>query len=107
MIITNQMITSISHTHRQRFDEIRKNLQELGHKEGVFVKIELLFFEVLSIAKTYGEDPEQNSLLAELRDLQHDQYEKTKIATRKANERENAIRRFVVGLRKVLSETHQ
>ena len=100
------MITSVSHTHRQRFEEIRKNLQTLGYKESEFVKIELLFFEVVSISKTYGEDPEQNSLLAALKKLQHDQYEKTKIATRKASERESAIRRFVVALRKVLSETH-
>jgi len=76
----------------------------LGHKESEFVKIELLFFEVLSISKTYGEEPEQNSLLAELRHLQNDQYEKTNIATRKASERESAIRRFVVALRKILSD---
>jgi hypothetical protein len=100
------MILSFSDTHRRRFEEIRKSLQELGNKEAVFVKIELLFFEVLSIAKTYGEDLEQNSLLAALKNLQHDQYEKTKIATKKASERELAIRRFTVGLRKVLSETH-
>jgi hypothetical protein len=100
------MTLPFSETHRQRFEEIRKSLQELGHKESVFVKIELLFFEVLSIAKTYGEDPEQNSLLAALKNLQHDQYEKTKIATRKATERESAIRRFTVGLRKILSDTH-
>ncbi|MGZ3880592.1 MAG: hypothetical protein ACXVBF_04610, partial [Flavisolibacter sp.] len=60
------MITSISNAHRQRFEEIRKNLQLLGNKESQFVKIELLFFEVLSIAKSYGEDPEQNSFLARL-----------------------------------------
>lgn len=98
------MIVNVSDTHRNRFEEIRKNLQALGHKESEFIKIELLFFEVLSISKTYGEDPNQNRLLAELKNLQHDQYEKTKIATRKANERENTIRRFVVGLRKILSE---
>lgn len=101
------MAISISDTHRHRLEEIRKNLQELGNKESVFVKIELLFFEVLSIAKTYGEDPEQNTLLAELKALQHQQYEKTKIATRKATERESAIRRFTVGLRKILSGTHE
>jgi hypothetical protein len=100
------MIVSISHTHRQRFEEIRKSLQVLGYKESEFVKIELLFFEVLSISRTYGVDPEQNNLLADLKILQSDQYEKTKIATRKASERETAIRRFVVGFRKVLSEGH-
>jgi hypothetical protein len=45
-------------------------------------------------------------LLAALKNLQYDQYEKTKLATRKATERELAIRRFIVALRKVLSETH-
>ena len=100
------MTVSISHTDRLRFEEIRKSLQELGYKEGNFVKVELLFFEVLSIAKTYGEDPEQNSLVAALKNLQYEQYEKTKLATRKATERESAIRRFVVALRRVLSETH-
>lgn len=97
------MIISISAAHCQRLEEIRKKLQSLGHKEGQFLKIELLFFEVLNISRTYGEDPEQNDLLAALKNLQHDQYEKTKVATRKAGERESSIRRFVVGLRKILS----
>ena len=99
------MITSISHTDRLRFEEIRKYLKVLGNKESEFVKIELLFYEVLNISRTYGEDPEQNTLLADLKNLQQNQYEKTKIATRKARERESAIRRFIVGLRKVLSDT--
>lgn len=98
------MIASISHIHRQRLEEIRKSLQTLGYKESEFVKIELLFFEVLSIAKTYGEKPEENGLLFQLKNLHHDQYEKTKIATKKASEREVAIRRFIVALRKILSE---
>jgi hypothetical protein len=98
------MIASISDIHRKRFEEIRKGLQTLGYKESGFVKVELLFFEVLDIAKNYGEDLAQNYLLAELKNLQHDQYEKTKIATKKASERELAIRRFVVALRKILSE---
>jgi hypothetical protein len=100
------MTVSISDIHRQRFEEIRKSLQTLGYKESEFIKIELLFFEVINISKTYGEDPEQNSLLAALKNLQHDQYDKTKIATRKASEREAAIRRFVVALRKVLSDAY-
>jgi hypothetical protein len=97
------MITSVSNSHRQRFEEIKKALQLLGCKESQFVKIELLFFEVLTISRTYGDDPQQNSLLAALKNLQHDQYEKTKMATKKAGERESAIRRFVIGLRKALS----
>lgn len=93
----------ISTVHRQRLEEIRKSLQSIGYKESQFIKIELLFFEVLEISRTYGQDPEKNELLANLKNLQHDQYEKTKAATKKAGQREYSIRRFVVSLRKLLS----
>jgi hypothetical protein len=97
------MITSISTSHKQRFEEIKKSLQLLGCKESHFVKIELLFFEALSISRTYGDDPQQNALLTALKGLQHNQYEKTKVVTKKASQRESSIRRFVVGFKKVLS----
>jgi hypothetical protein len=97
------MLIPISTTHRQRFEEIKKNLQSLGCKEGQFLKIELLFFEVLTISRNYGSDPEQNSLLAALKNVQHDQYEKTRALTRKAGQRELSIRRFIISLRRILS----
>ena len=97
------MITSISTIHRQRFEEIKKKLQILGCRESEFLKIELLFYEALSISRTYGKDPGQNALLASLKNVQHDQYEKTKIITRKVGQRELSIRRFVISLRKALS----
>ena len=97
------MINFISSTHRQRLEEIRKSLQMLGCKESQFIKIELLFFEALTISRTYGDDPGQNTLLAALKNVQHDQYEKTKAVTKKAGQRELFIHRFVVSFRKVLS----
>jgi len=97
------MTTPISNAHRARLNEIRKSLQTLGWKEAQFLKIELLFFEALEISRTYSDDPDENTLLAALKNLQNDQYQKTKIATRKASERESSIRRFVVSFRKALS----
>lgn len=100
------MNISISPIHRQRIEEIRKGLQILGCKESQFLKIELLFFEALDISKSYGNDINENNLLAALKNVQNDQYEKTKLATRKATQRESSIRKFVVSLRRVLSSTH-
>jgi hypothetical protein len=100
------MITSISTLHKQRFEEIRKTLQLLGCKESQFVKIELLFFEALNISRAYGDDPQHNTLLTALKDLQHNQYEKTKVVTKKPSQREMSIRRFIVDLRKILSSKH-
>src|SRR5215204_7204246 len=97
------MTTPISNTHRVRLTEIRKSLQALGWKEAQFLKIELLFFEALDISRTYTENLEENTLLAAIKNIQNDQYQKTKIATRKASKRESSIRRFVVSFRKALS----
>jgi hypothetical protein len=97
------MINSISPIHQQRFEEIRKGLQSLGSKESQFLKIELLFYEALAISRVYGNDLQTNHLLASLKDVQHNQYEKTKSITKKPGQRELLIRRFVVSLRKVLS----
>jgi hypothetical protein len=100
------MNISISTLHRQRLEEIKRGLQNIGCKESQFLKIELLFYEVLDISKTYGNDPNENRLLAALKGVQNDQYEKTKIATKKAHQRELSIRKFVISLRKALS-AHQ
>lgn len=97
------MPISISNSHRKRLEEIRKKLQSVGSKECEFLKIELLFYEAISISKSYGEDAAKNNLLAALKDVQHDQYLKTQTVTRKPQERELSIRKFIVSLRKVLS----
>lgn len=97
----------ISATHRQRIEEIRRDLHIIRCRESEFLKIQLLFFEVLDISKVYGHDVKENSLLAALKNVQCDEYQKTQIITSKANQRESSIRKFVISLRKVLSATHQ
>ena len=97
------MTITISQIHQKRFEEIKKDLQALGYREGAFLKVQLLFFEALDISRTYGSDPEQNSLLAALKGVQQDQYEKTKAPTKKPGMREQQIRRFIVKLKNVLS----
>lgn len=97
------MSISISRHHQQRFEEIKRDLKVLGHRESTFVKVELLFFEALTISRSYGEDPNENKLLAELKQVQHEQYQKTKEVTKKINQRELNIRKFVVKLKRVLS----
>lgn len=95
--------TAITVDHKKRFDEIKKRLTELGHKESSFVQVELLFYEVLSIAKGYGDDQEDNVLLYDMRKLQGDAYQNTKQLFKKSTQREQKIRKFIVEFKKVLS----
>jgi len=97
------MTTPISVIHRKRFDEIRKSLKVLGYKEMHFLKVELLFYEVLAIAKSYGNSDPNNDLLASLRHLDQNEYKKVTVPTAKRSQRENHIRHFISALKKILS----
>lgn len=97
------MAIVISTSHKQRFDEMKKKMTVIGNKESGFTQIELLFYEALSISRMYGDDLSKNGLLAELKKIQSDQYQKTKEPTHKSRRRELTIRHFITRLKTALS----
>jgi hypothetical protein len=99
------MVLSISSSHKKRFEEIKRNLPLIGYKEDSFSRIELLFFEVLTISRSYGEDPDQNPLLAELKRVHTTEYKRTTEATRKSRQREVNIKHFVMRFKKLLAQS--
>src|SRR5687767_13490334 len=89
------MTTETPKTDKQRFEEIRKSIVEIGHKESSFVRIEQLFYEAITIARNHGNDIADNKLLALFKQLEESEYyQKTKAHFRKSSQREQAIRRF-------------
>ena len=98
------MTTTFSTPDRNRFKEIKKNLVLLGPREHTFSKVELLFFEALDISREYGSNPEENNILAQLKRVQDEAYEKTKAHTQKSSQREVHIRRFMTQFKRVLSQ---
>ena len=97
------MLLPLSNIHKSRFDEIKKKLSLLGCKESSFISIELLFYEAINISRTYSDDPTENKLLSALKQLQADQYHSAKELFRKSSQKEQAIRRFNVQFKNVLS----
>ncbi|MDQ3279656.1 MAG: hypothetical protein M3Q06_15120 [Bacteroidota bacterium] len=89
--------------HKEQLDEIKKNLALVGAKESNFIKIELLFYNALSVARAYGDDTDENALLAALKQLQAREYQQTKVLFKKSEQREKVIRRFISSLKTVLS----
>jgi len=81
---------------------MKRKLSLIGNKESSFTQVELLFYEALSISRTYGDDIAKNGLLAELKKIQTDQYQKTMELTRK-NRRELNIKHFITKLKTALS----
>jgi hypothetical protein len=97
------MTLILTDTHKKRLEEIRKEVSLIGSKESSFLKVELLFYEALSIAREYGSDARENPLLEDLKRVQESVYEKTNELYKKSSQRELSIRRFIVQFKKVLS----
>lgn len=97
------MTLKLTDSHKKRLEEIRKEVSILGSKESAFLKVELLFYEALAIAREYGNDARENPLLEDLKKVQESVYEKTNELYKKSSQREISIRRFIVQFKKVLS----
>jgi len=97
------MSKEISIEHKHRFEEIKKRLSEIGFREANFLKIELLFYEAIEIARSYSDDVNENKLLAALKQLQANEYADTKKLYKKSSQREQVIRSFINLLKKALS----
>jgi hypothetical protein len=93
----------ISVEHKKQLEEIRRNLNLLGARESNFIKVELLFYDSLSLAREYGDDVDANGLLAALKQLQLNEYQQTKALFNKSAQREQVIRRFISSLKNVLT----
>lgn len=75
----------------------------IGAKEGNFVRVELLFYEAIAIARAYGNDAADNALLAAFKQLQAEEYQQTKALFKKSVQRERVIRRFISRFKNVLT----
>src|SRR6186713_2120949 len=82
-------------TDKQRFEEIRKSITEIGSKESAFIRIEELFYEAINISRNCGNDVAYNNLLALFKDLEADHYQNTNGHFRKSSQREHVIKRFI------------
>jgi hypothetical protein len=89
------MKKEIAPEHKLQFEEMRKKLALIGYKEMNFLKIELLFYEAMEIARGYGNDCAENDLLNALKKLQANEYANTKALFKKSAQREQVIGRFI------------
>lgn len=93
----------LSLLHKRELEEIKRELSAIGAKEGSFVKVELLFYKAIALAREYGDDERENNLLAALKQIQLNQYHQTTALFKKNTQRERIIRRFITSVKLVLA----
>lgn len=96
-------MNKITDEHKLIFENTKKSLTNIGAKESNFLKVEILFYDIIGIARMYGEDLSANRFLASLKQLQMNEYQETKNLFKKSSQRERVIRRFISQLKSILS----
>jgi hypothetical protein len=99
----NGMKELMSLEHKHQLEEIKRNLTAAGAKESSFTRVEILFYDAMTIARAYGDDIAENGFLAAFKKLQAAEYQQTKAHFNKSVQRERVIRRFINSLKIVLS----
>ncbi|HEX2608619.1 MAG TPA: hypothetical protein VHK91_14630 [Flavisolibacter sp.] len=96
------MVRPLSPQHKQTLAEMKLQLTQLGNREAAFINVELLFFKALTLSREYGEDPDTNSFLKALKQVQSSEHAATFGPFQKAKQREITIRKFMGAFRNVL-----
>ncbi len=91
-----------SHPHKERVKEIFTKLNNTKSDESHFSEIENLFFELISIGRTYGNDLEDNKFLADLKRLETNEYKVVQDKTLTKKNRETMIRRLKNSIKQIL-----
>ncbi|HEY0731671.1 MAG TPA: hypothetical protein VGD33_04585 [Chitinophagaceae bacterium] len=92
----------VTQSDKTKFDNLRKQLIQTGNKESDFLKVEMIFFDALNYAREYGSDTDSNKLLLALKQLEEEEYHKTKAFFKKSSQREKLIQKFTHRLKHIL-----
>ena len=92
----------VTQSDKTKFENLRKQLIQIGNKESDFLKVEMIFFDALNYAREYGSDTDSNKLLLALKQLEEEEYHKTKAFFKKGSQREKVIQRFTHRLKNIL-----
>lgn len=92
----------ISNTDKRFFEDAKKQLTQFGSKECNFLKVEMLFYDTMKVARQYGDDLAENSLLAALKKLQLVGFAEAKTRCSRVTTQERLIKRFNGQFRAVL-----
>ncbi len=93
-----------SQTHAERVKEMFTKLTNTKSDESHFLEIENIFFEVIGIARIYGNDVNDNKFLADLKRLETNDYRLVQNRALTRKNREAMIRKLKNSLKQILQK---
>jgi hypothetical protein len=99
----NSLQPRFSEDHKKKIADVIGKLRAIPGDESSFIRLEILFYDVLTLARTYGEDVNENGLLAGLKRIQGNEYKHAQEKFNKSRQRVLVIKKFRIAFKKEVS----
>lgn len=96
--INNQL----TEDHKKSIDLALSRIRTISSEESSFTQLELLFYNVLSIARAYGNNIDENTMLAGLKLIEYNEYKHAQEKFKTSSQRAAAIQKFKMAIKKEL-----
>jgi hypothetical protein len=99
----NSLYMRLSEDHKRRIDDVILKIREIPYDESSFTRLELFYYDVLAIARVYGNSVNENKMLAGLKHVEYNEYKHAQERFKKSSQKVVAIQKFRNALKKELS----
>jgi hypothetical protein len=93
----------LSEVHKRSIDDAIRRIRSISVNEGSFIQLELLYYNLLSIAREYGNDMDENNMLAGLKHIEYNEYKHAQEWFKSSSQKVVAIQKFRLAIKKELS----
>lgn len=90
----NSVHNWLSEDDKKKITDVINSMRFIPNEESSFSRLELLFYNVLNIARTYGTDVQENAMLAGLKLIEENEYKHTQERFKKSRQRVVVIQKF-------------
>lgn len=94
---------TLSEEHKRSIDEAIRKIRFMSSEESSFIQLELLYYNVLSIARAYGNNINENPMLAGLKHIEGKEYKNAQERFKTCSQKVIAIQKFRMAIKRELS----
>ena len=93
----------LTEAHKKSIDLAIRRIRTLSSCESSFIQLELVYYDVLSIARLYGNEINENAMLAGLKQIECNEYKYAQERFKSSSQKVNAIQKFRMAIIRELS----
>jgi hypothetical protein len=90
----NSLYMRLSEDHKKSVDDVLIKIRAVSYDESSFTRLELYYYDILAITRAYGNNINENKMLAGLKLIEDKEYKHAQERFKKSSQKIAAIQKF-------------